>query len=401
MIETLLEFLFWASFLGLAHSYLIYPTIMRWLAQGKRENTTVYTSEAEYPPVSLIMSLYNEEQVIQEKLESIAALDYPPERLSVWIGSDCSSDQTNAIVSNFTEGRIGWHFFPFVQRRGKPPVINELVDKAFEKQAQSADHLLLITDASVLLGTNTLKALVKHFKNEKIAIVDAHMVHTGMKKEGISKAEDTYISSEVLLKYRESITWGKMIGPFGGCYAIRSNYFSKVPANFLVDDFYIAMRVLEAGGQAINALDAECYEAVSHEISEEYRRKRRISSGNFQNLFTFRHLWWPPFQPLSFAFFSHKILRWLGPFFLILLFLTAGLLALKGGNLFYLVLFIVITLFLIGTPILDRILRGFSINILPLRGAHYFVLMNMALLEGFFNFLKGIKSNVWEPTKRN
>jgi hypothetical protein len=135
-------------------------------------------------------------------------------------------------------------------------------------------------------------------------------------------------------------------------------------------------------------------------IYEEYRRKSRISAGNFQNLFTFPHLWWPPFNPLRFAFFSHKVLRWIGPFLIIIMVLSALTLSLYG-NLLYKALLILLITVLIVAPIADYLLKKTGLNIMPLRSSRYFVMMNLALLEGFFKFIKGVRSNVWEPTKRN
>jgi cellulose synthase/poly-beta-1,6-N-acetylglucosamine synthase-like glycosyltransferase len=385
--------------LFLLYSYLFYPWLLKRLSKNKRNNTLVFTETDELPDVSVIMSVYNEEKVIQGKIHSLMKQDYPQEKLRIFVGSDCSTDRTDELLTAAAMW-VGLLFMPFKKRRGKPGVINELIGIALQQWPVRPDHILLITDANVILAPQTLRHLVKHFRNDKIAIVDAHMVHTGMRPDDISQAESTYISSEVLLKHREGIVWGKMIGPFGGCYALRTPYFSKVPPKFLVDDFYIAMRAFEKGGDAISELDAVCYEAVSHEIMEEYRRKSRISAGNFQNLLTFRHLWWPPFQPLPFAFFSHKVLRWLGPFFLISI-LISGVVLAWSGNLFYRILLLCILLGIVVFPALDFLLKILKINILPLRGLRYFLIMNMALLEGFVEFVKGIKTNVWEPPKRH
>lgn len=346
------------------------------------------------------MSVYNEEKVIEKKLESLLRQAYPSEKMQIFVGSDHSSDLTDKLLAAAGARFHNLHFFPFRRRRGKPGVINELAGIALDRRGERADHILIITDANVMLTPHTIHHLAKHFRNQHIAIVDAHMIHTGMREAGISRAENTYISSEVQLKHREGVLWGKMIGPFGGCYALRSTFFTEVPPRYLVDDFYIAMRAFERGGDAISEPEAVCYEAVSHEIYEEYRRKSRISAGNFQNLLTFRRLWWPPLQPLSFAFFSHKVLRWLGPFFLLLIFLSSGLLA-WSGNLFYRILFLFLTAVMIFIPVTDLFLNKLNINILSLRGLRYFLMMNLALLEGFFKFIKGIKSNVWEPPKRH
>ena len=386
--------------LCLLHSYLFYPLMLRLLSIGKKANNLIYTQDKDFPFVSVLMSVYNEEAVIAQKLDSLLQLNYPTNKLRIYIGSDCSGDKTNEIVSAYADKHPLIQFFPFEKRQGKPGVVNELFETAGSDHSLADEHIFLVTDASVMLEKEALRHLVKHFKNPEIVIVDAHMIHTGMKSKGISKSEHQYISSEVKLKNREGLIWGKMIGPFGGCYTIRSSWFSKVPDNFLVDDFYITMRVFERGGLAINELDAFCFEPVSHDIREEYRRKSRISAGNFQNMLTFTHLWWPPFKVLNFAFFSHKILRWLGPFFMLFILLGIGILYLRG-NIWYGYLFVFLVTGGILVFVLDYLLNLMQVFIMPLRSVRYFLVMNMALLEGFFKFLKGIRSNAWEPPKRN
>lgn len=393
--------MFWISIAALIHSYLLYPLILSILASGKHPNRVIYQAEEEdWPMVSVIMSLYNEELVIRQKLDTLLKLDYPFHHLHLFIGSDCSSDATNEIVSSYAQKHPNIHFFPFAERRGKPGVVNELVEQARKNEDSAVPHILVITDANVMPDKSAFRHLIKHFKNPEIVVVDANMVHTGMKTETISHSEDFYISSEVRLKHLESIVWGKMIGPFGGCYAIRAEAFTPVPANYLVDDFFITMKVLEKGGKAINELDAICFEAVSHEIKEEYRRKSRISAGNFQNMLTFKKLWWLPSTTLGFAFFSHKILRWLGPFFLLAIFLSSCVLSLYGIFL-YQIAFLGLVVGIIIFPLLDLTLQRLGQHLQFFRNVRYFIMMNIALLEGFIKFIKGVKTNVWQPPKRN
>ena len=393
------EILFWLSVLGLFHSYILYPLILKINARGKQANTTCFQKTDKLPPVSVIMSVYNEEDVIRDKMESLLALDYPKDRLHIYIGSDRSDDRTNEILKDYETKISNFSFHPFKVRRGKPGVVNDLAQIAFEKTGQSEEHIFLLTDASVILKEETLFELVKHFKNKDIMIVDSNMVNVGLKAEGISVLENQYISSEVSLKNLESLVYGKMVGPFGGCYTIRSSHFSMIPDKFLVDDFYITMRAFEKGGDAINEMKAICYEALPDDLWEEYRRKSRISAGNFQNLLTFRHLLFKG-NKLSFAFFSHKVLRWLGPFFIIFA-MISGLILSFYGNIIYQSLFLLMMVGGLGIPFLDFLLKKMNVNILAFRAVKYFVLMNIALLEGFFKFIKGIKTNVWQPPKRN
>jgi cellulose synthase/poly-beta-1,6-N-acetylglucosamine synthase-like glycosyltransferase len=396
-------FIFWASVFALFHSYLLYPILLR-IAAGKKVHAPIYDFAENLPYVSVLISAYNEEKVIAEKLNSIIANHYPVDKLQIFIGSDCSNDRTNEIVGSFAEknpGRI--HFTAFTQRQGKPMVINQLSEQAFAQQPKLDQHILIITDANVMLAANTIFQLCKHFKDAKIAVVDSNIINPdGKEGNGIAKNEKGYISREVMMKHYEGKAWGAMIGPLGGCYAIRSTYFTEVPKGFLVDDFYIAMKALEKGGKAINELEAICYEDVSSKISEEFRRKTRISSGNFANLSVF----WPMLMPwkgaLAFAFLSHKVLRWFGPFFIIAAFIANIFLAFaSGGNLFYQILFFLQTFGLFAVPLLDFLAGLLGLHLAPLRYISYFLAMNAALLKGFFNYLKGVRNNVWQPTQRN
>ncbi|HMV24799.1 MAG TPA: glycosyltransferase, partial [Saprospiraceae bacterium] len=203
--------------------------------------------------MSFIMPLHNEEKVLRQKIESLINLNYPTHKIKWYFGSDASTDQTNAILSTWEDRQ---HVFYKNTRTGKPGMVNFLVEKAIANYAAGAEHILLFTDASVMLDSDCLINLVKHFKNPDMGLVDANMINKGVNKNNISAAESRYVSLEVKLKHWESKINRKMIGPFGGCFALRSDFFSPIPNNFLVDDFYLCMEVFRKGGHAINALDA-------------------------------------------------------------------------------------------------------------------------------------------------
>lgn len=368
---------------------------MNFFARGKELNPIRYTKNEDLPSVSILMAAYNEEVVLESKLTSLIGLDYPEEKLQIYVGSDNSTDKTNDILNQYSAEYKHIHPIIYNSRQGKPSIINQL---ASSLDLDSDNHILLLTDASVILEEDCLFSLVRHFKNKKVGLVDAYMTYTGMKAEGISKSENTYLTNEVSLKQNESKVWGQMIGPFGGCFTIRAKLFSPVPDNFLVDDFYLAMKVLEQDYLTINDMEAICFEPVSHTSSEEFRRKKRISTGNFQNLMAFKHLL-NPFNSLGFSFISHKVLRWLGPFFMLSIFISSALLALQGSHFFRILLFLQLVWYLV-IPILDKLLGLLKIHFTMTRNISYFNLMNYALFLGFFASLKGVKSGIWQPTKR-
>lgn len=392
---------FWLFFLFLSlilmcYTYLFYPFILWVLSKFKNQALDTFGETDDLPFVSVIMPVHNEESVLNDKIHSLKQLHYPKDKIIFYIGSDASNDYTNAILH--TEFDFAKVYFN-TNRTGKPGMVNILVSKAFEFKPAGPDHILLFTDASVMLEPSCLFHLVKYYKNPKMGLVDANMQNLGIKKDNISFAESSYVSMEVKIKHWESIVFNKMVGPFGGCFTIRSNYFEPIPDNFLVDDFYLCMQVFKKSGWAINSIEALSFESVSQELREEFRRKSRIASGNIQNLSYFNYFLSKDFRDSVFAIYSHKVIRWFVPVLALIFYISLSMLSISHQQPFFNIL-VSITIILICIPLLEIIFSKLKIVVSPIKSLNYFLWMNVALLKGFFGYLKGIKSNVWKPTKR-
>jgi len=383
--------IFWTSIFLLLYSYILYPALLRILAHKKQSNRIIYSENDDMPDISVIMSVYNEEKVLENKINSIYNTSFPKGKMEVLVGSDGSNDRTEEILHRMNKKFINFSFYHSNLRKGKPNVLNDLVSKA-------KGDILILTDANVLLNESTITGLVKHFRNPEIGLVDSRMVNTGIRKSGISKQESAYISMEVNLKNREGLVWGTMMGPFGGCYALRKNLFNPIPENFLVDDFFLNLNVLKNRKKSINDMKVTVSEDVSDILLEEFKRKKRIAAGSFQNLSHYAGLLWPPYTSLSFSFISHKILRWFGPLFLIMIIISNAFIFERNEAYTY---SIYLVGFLFTLTFIDLILNRFNKHIAFIRYLTHFFSMNLALSLGFIFFFKGIKTNVWEPTKRN
>ncbi len=382
------EYSFWLAIFLVFHTYVIYPLILKIFSHGRKGNTITYGRDGELPFVSVIISAHNEESCIAEKIRSIYSGTYPPGRFEVLIGSDNSSDRTAEIVTSLMHSYSSLKFSEFTERRGKGNVVNDLV-----KQAEGT--ILVLTDANVIFHADTIFYMVRHFKNPVIGLVDTNMVNRGMKASGISFQEKAYISREVNIKDRESRLWGAMMGPFGGCYAIRKEDYALVPSNFLVDDFYINMRIFEKRKLAINDIQSIVFESIPDELKVEFRRKVRIGTGNFQNL---RKFWRLIFTArYGFAFLSHKVIRWFGPFFLLIA-LAANIILALNNKIYTGILAIHLFFYLI--PVFDYILKKMKVHFGPFRLVTHFISMNAALFIGFFRSLRNVSSGIWERTER-
>ncbi len=390
-----MELLFWLCLLAVAHSYLLYPLWLRWVTFKKKNNEIIFTDKEDLPSLALLIAACNEEKVIAAKIESVFATGYPADKLFVFIGSDGSSDATGPIVQQLQLQHPQLYFTHLPNRSGKTATINLLAEQA--KAQLGNDCLLIFTDANIIFNPETLEQLAIHFKNEEIGLVGANVINQLVHNSPIGELEQYYIGRENEIKYLEGINHGSLMGAFGACYAIRASLFQTLPTHLIVDDFYICMQVHNQKKKCIYAIEALCYEELSGNLWEEFRRKKRIATGNFQNLFIFWKYLMQPYGRLGFAFWSHKVLRWITPLllaaaFICLLFLFRSILLYK--------LLLGISLLLLALAALDLLLAGLQINIKILRTLSYFLLMNVALLLGLVQFIRGNNSGAWKPTKR-
>ncbi len=381
----LLKIKFWICFIALAHTYLFYPLLLKLLAYFKKDVDT--NNNPSLPSLSILIAAYNEEKVIEQKLKSILNSNYPKDKIEILVGSDASTDKTNEIVRSFSNVKL----IEFEKRSGKIKIINQLKNLA-------AHNLLILTDANVLFDKDTLHQLCKHFNDPEIALVDSNIINTHLQKGNISKAESTYIRGEAAIKYHEGKLFGLMMGPFGGCFAVRKEHFEPVPENFLVDDFYINMKILQKGKKAISEPHALVYEDVPNDWKIEFKRKIRIAAGSYQNLKEFFLLLFK-FNLLAFCFFSHKVLRWLGPFLMIGLYVSNIVLLPQELNTYS------AYIYLLAFIMQNSLLLLFIISLIGVKNlitqiAFHFITTNVALLAGFIKFITGIKSSIWKPTER-
>ncbi len=375
---------FFVSAYCILHTYLFYPL---WMISRKMKSAIL--EEKDFTPqIAIVFAAYNEELVIEAKLKSIYDSNYPQDKIKIYIGSDSSIDSTDTIVEKFRQKYSNIFFKRFSARTGKTNIVNDLVSEVKES-------IMVLTDANVIFDKLLLQQLVSPLQNEKVGIVGAYIIKQSAIEEGIAKQEKAYMQLENKLKLAESNTWQLVMGVEGGCYAIKKDCFEPVPSHFQVDDFYITLSVLQKKYEVLFNDKAICYEDVPTNSQVEFKRKVRISTGNFQNLKQFKSLLFPPFSPLAFAFLSHKVLRWLTPFFLIFCFLSSLYLAICTP--FFVLVFLAQLLLLI-VAIID-VFVVFKIKIL--KYISHFYSMNLALLIGFFRFAKGVNTSIWEPTKRN
>lgn len=395
------EVVFIAAVMMLGWSYIIYPALVFTIASIRKTDgsnmqadTALNTernldSATALHTVSVLIPVYNEEKVIREKLTSILLSDYPAELLEILVGSDASDDSTEEIVESIAAGVKRIRLHRSNTRRGKSAMLNDLA-------ALAGGDILIITDANVLFSSDTVRHLAEGISAPGTGLCDAAVIPDAAASHGVAHQENFYSRFESALKSAEAAAWGSMTGPYGGCYAIRRDLFPVIPDNTLVDDLYVGLTALKKGYAIKNIPSATVTEDTEADLAGQYRRRVRIAAGSYQNLFRFGPFPSPNIK-ISFSFFSHKVLRWLTPFFLMLVFMTTVILS--ASSVFYFCLLALQLIFLLLSA-LDLALNEYGRKMLYLRYVTQFIMMNAALTGGFLKALKGIKNGIWEPTKR-
>ncbi|MDD5432297.1 MAG: glycosyltransferase [Candidatus Omnitrophica bacterium] len=373
------------SFLAV-YPYFIYPLIIAiiyvvtFLRKNKDDNHVIIS---EFPKVSVLLSVYNEEGVVEDKIKNIFSLDYPQDKLELLVGSDGSSDNTNKIIHLFNDKRL--HLFEFNDRRGKQQVLKDLFREA-------EGEIILITDANTIFDTKALLYIMPNFQDKHIGGVCGRLV---LKKKDFQSNEylQFYWTLENKLKSLESNVCSIM-AVNGQIFALRKQLFQFGEEGLATEDQVLGMKIIENDYRLIFESRALAFEEIG-DIWSEFERRIRISSGNFQSFFILKKLISFKKGFRSFCFWSHKVLRNLTPVFLFGFLISNSFLL---QNNFLKILFIVQIIFYILTALcfLFKNLYHFTG---PLKFFLSFAIMQLAIIFGFFRFIRREKLSIWEKQR--
>jgi len=388
-VEIIIAGIFWLTILMLIHAYILYPLSLRILVLFKRKQKI--ENKEPLPSVSILISAYNEGRIIADRIENIKNMDYDFNNIEVIIGSDYSSDNTNEILKQKAQEYNWLKIKIFDIRRGKANVLNDLVQIV-------RNEVLVFTDANTMFEENSLLNLVSKFSNKKVGGVCGRL-ELVEPNENFDKTnrEKLYWQYETHLKKMEG-ELGVLIAANGGIYAIRKELFTKFPEReAITDDLFQTFSVLAQGFNFIYSYDAVAKEDVSKKMITEFRRKVRFAATNFQTLKFFKVLLFSQRPLISYAIFSHKLIRWFVPLLLILLLVTSAITK-NFGQLYY-VIFLA-QIFFYASALLGYLFKLSRINVAFFSIIYYYVVTNLALLIGLFHFVLKKQTPFWQSTPR-
>lgn len=383
-----MAFIFWSFLILILYCYFGYPLVL--VVFARLFPKPVHKKNI-IPAVSVVVSVWNERDVIARKIKNLLSLDYPQDKIEILIGSDGSNDGTDEIIASFKDSRI--RFVAHSKRRGKMATINELVSLA-------SHQIVVFNDARQELAKDAIEKLVRNLADPSVGCVSGELIFR--KKDGAtSQGINLYWEYEKFLRDHEARIHS-MLGATGAIYAIHKKLYSAVPVNVVLDDMYIPFRIIEKGYRAVFESEAKAFDDVAEDPKEEYRRKTRTLFGNFQIFQQFTHMFNPLRSPVAIQFFSHKFLRTAVPFLMVMMIVL---------NLF--LLDRIVFRWMMGAQVFfyamawaGALVRGHRQGILGYLGKvcyipYVFCLLNFSVFVGFWRFIHSKQEITWEKAKGN
>ena len=374
---------FWVALFLVVYTYLIYPVLLWLLGAGRK--MPEYAPLGEWPTASLIIAAHNEEAVLRAKLENALATDYPAERLDIIVVSDASTDGTDRIAAEFAERGVRLHRQE--TRGGKTEAQNAGVRLA-------RGQFLAFSDANSMYAPSALKRLLAPFADERIGCVCGELQYANPDEQGAGKGEGLYWRYEQFLKRRESLL-SSTLGANGAIYALRRELFVELRGD-VISDFVAPLHAWRRGFRIAYEPTAVATEYSSVRFGDEFHRRRRIVSRSLYGLWTEVGVL-NPLAHFFFAFqmFSHKLLRWLVPVWLLVVLAVNVPLATSE----YYGILLALQVAFYGLAALGLLLPEWLGRYWFFYVPAYFTATNLGTLLGLLSFLTGRRHRVWQPAR--
>jgi cellulose synthase/poly-beta-1,6-N-acetylglucosamine synthase-like glycosyltransferase len=367
--------LFWICTFILYYIYDGYLRLLRLLPAFHHSENSSNTYDIS-PKVTVLVTVFNAEGVISDRIRNILDSDYQADKIEIIVASDGSDDRTDEIINTFGGERV--RLFRPNKRIGKTDTQNRAI-------AWAKGEIVIFTDADTRFERTFLRRITSPFSDPQVGGVDGHLFFIKEERSGISKSQGFYWDYELKLRQLESRI-GILAVASGACLAIRRDLFHPMGAEY-GEDCIVPLDIVLQGYKIIHASDAIAFDQMEHKTEKEFQTRVRMTIRNLQGTFSKGLLLNPLRAPgYALALWSHKILRWFSPIFLILLTISSIYL-IDRSNFFYFSSFLM--LFFYASAFLGWIAerRGWRIPLANL--VFSFVLANLGFLVGIIKAICG------------
>jgi cellulose synthase/poly-beta-1,6-N-acetylglucosamine synthase-like glycosyltransferase len=312
-MRVVLEVIVWGSLGGLLYTYIGYPFLLAIFGlRHKRANARQPLA----PTVTVIIAAWNEGPRLSARIENCLRQQYSPGRLDVIVVSDGSTDETEQVVLTFAHEQV--RLIKLETRQGKAVALNAGV-------AASNSDIIVFADARQQFAPSAVAELVANFADPQAGAVSGELMLGAETDQLGAEGSGLYWKIEKWIRRKES-EFDSVVGVTGAIYAIRRSLFSPLPKGAILDDLLVPMRIALGGHRILFEPRALAFDKIEGDYAQVLHRKIRTLAGNYQTIKLCPDLINPWRNRLFVQFVSHKVCRLAAPFWLLLLFISSGLL---------------------------------------------------------------------------
>ncbi|MDJ0757882.1 MAG: glycosyltransferase family 2 protein [Woeseiaceae bacterium] len=382
----MLELVLWVSLALMTWTYIGYPAMLYLVVLVRRRRVNAEDIE---PSCTLIITAYNEEKSIAQKLLNSLSLDYPRDKLQILVASDRSDDSTNEIVSTFADQ--GVELLVLSQRGGKTAAQNQAADRA-------RGDIVVFTDASTEFTSESFRALLRPFADAAVGCVAAELEYVSDQETGIGKGAGFYWRYERWLKHLESSA-NSLIGVSGCLYAVRKENYPRISPE-LISDFVIASEIYRMGLVTVYGLGATAVEKTLEDSRSEFNMRVRVAVRSINALVKYAYMLNPTkYRLFAVQLLSHKVLRYLVPELLLVALISSWLLVLEHS--IWSIYGVLLTGQVLGYLLaaVGWVTQTLGKRIPFVYIPFYFLHVNFAALWAQWLYLRGERKAIWTPIR--
>jgi len=379
--------LFWVSLFLIFYAYVGYPVLITLLSL--LVNNKVKQKNIE-PFVTLLITAFNEEKDIAQKIENSLALDYPKDKFEIVVASDGSTDATDEIVKGFEKNETG---VPVVLHRVEGRVGKTATQNSAARICQG--EIIVFSDAASMYDRNAIRALVRNYADPAVGAVSGMYTYEVVEGASTGLATKIFWNLENFIKSRQ--TKIKTITGCCGCiYSLRKELYTDLPAT-IISDLVEPLMILRKGYRIAFESEANAQEETAGKSTDEFKMRIRVIVRGMNGMLFVKDLFNPRKYPfIAFQLISHKLLRWIVPAFAIIAFISNAFLF--GTHIFYSLVFLGQVLFY-GLAIAGFFMEKKGIHKIYFYLPLYFCTVNLASLISIFKVMRRENIVTWE-TKR-
>lgn len=388
------------------YPYFVYPILLFILS--KLIKTKSKSDDNFEPELTIVLSVYNEESLIEDCLMSIQLSNYNQDKIKILIGSDGSDDNTINVIKNYIKKTKSENikYFEF-DRSGKNLVLNKLLPHV------KTDYVIYM-DADIRITKDAIKNSIKFMIDEKVGIVISRMKQVDFDLFKFNFLESNFslqsnnsnlglMGDSLYQSYEHYLRlWSSNISTsvnsLGAFYIMKMELYKPIPNEKVCDDYYTVLTTLANRKKVMYNDYSVVFEVRKKQITDEMNRRVRLTAGGLSTLQAKPEVLNPIYGFASLFTWSNKLLRYFTPIFFIIALLMSYTLLKNNIELFYYrTIFEGLLILFVFSTIFDKLHTNLNvkINFKLFKIYRYFILMNLGYLLGIYEFIKGKHNSKW------